>query len=72
MVIPFWKSEHREKLLNLNNKTMKKKKFDAVKMMRDIRDKLTKRYLENPNLEISDLQKIREKYKIKATKPHFA
>ena len=72
MVIPFWKSEHREKLLNLNNKTMKKKKFDAVKMMRDIRDKLTKRYLENPDLEISDLQKIRRKYKIKATKPHFA
>ena len=52
---------------------MKKKKFDAVKMMRDIRDKLTKRYLENPDLEISDLQKIRRKYKIKANvKTHFA
>ena len=72
MVIPFWKSGHREKPLNQNDQTMKKKKFDAVKMMRDIRDKLTKRYLKNPDLEISDLQKIRRKYKIKATKPHFA
>ena len=51
---------------------MKKKKIDAVKMMRDIRDKLTKRYLENPDLENYDLQKIRRKYKIKTTKPHFA
>jgi len=52
---------------------MKKKKFDAVKMMRDIRDKLTKRYLDNPDLVISDLQKIIQKYKIKTkVKPHFA
>ena len=52
---------------------MKKKKFDAVKMMRDIRDKLTKRYLENPDLEISDLEKIRRKYKLLAkVKTHFA
>jgi len=52
---------------------MKKKKFDAVKMMRDIRDKLTKRYLANPDLEISDLQKIRRKYKIQTKiKPRFA
>ncbi len=51
---------------------MEKKKFDSVKMMRDIRDKLTKRYLENPELEISDLQKIRRKYKIKSkTKSPF-
>lgn len=44
---------------------MKKKKIDAVKMMRDIRDKLTERYLKNPELENSDLEKIRRKYKIK-------
>ncbi len=50
--------------MNLNNKIMKNKKFDAVKMMRDIRDKMTKRYLENPDLEISDLQKVRRKYNI--------
>jgi len=50
---------------------MKKKKFDAVKMMRDIRDKLTKRYLENPDLELKDLEKIRRKYKLKQN-THFA
>ncbi len=43
---------------------MKKKKFDAVKMMRDIRDKLSKRYLENPDLEFKDLEIIRRKYKL--------
>ncbi len=36
--------------------------FDSVKMMRDIRNKLTKRYLNNPDLEMKDLEKIREKY----------
>ena len=47
--------------------------IDAVKMMRDIRDRLTKRYLQNPGLEISDLKKIRRKYKIKTkVKTHFA
>ncbi len=45
---------------------MKDKKFDAVKMMREIRDQLSERYLNNPDHEISDLQKIRRKYKIKA------
>ena len=52
---------------------MKKKKFDAVKMMRDIRDKLSKRYLENSDLEIKDLKMIRRKYKlIKKVKTQFA
>lgn len=47
--------------------------INAVKMMRDIRDRLTKRYLQNPGLEISDLKKIRRKYKIKTkVKTHFA
>ena len=45
---------------------MKKKKFDSVEMMRGIRDKLTKRYLENPELEKHDLEKIRKKYKLKS------
>jgi len=44
-----------------------------VKMMREIRDKLTKRYLENQELEITDLEKIRRKYKIiRKTKIHLA
>ena len=42
-----------------------KPQVDAVKLMRDIRDKLSARWSENPALEISDLQKIRQKYKIK-------
>ncbi len=50
---------------------MKKKKFDAVEMMREIRDKLTKRYLENPDLENSDLRKIRQKYKLKNVSARF-
>jgi hypothetical protein len=44
---------------------MKKKKFDSVKLMREIRDKLTKRYLENPELESTDLEKVRRKYHLK-------
>jgi len=52
---------------------MKEEKIDAVKMMREIRDKLTKRYLENPELETTDLKKIRRKYKIKhKAKTHAA
>lgn len=45
---------------------MKDKKFDAVKMMREIRGQLTERYLKNPEHEQADLEKIRRKYKIKA------
>ncbi|MDY6934681.1 MAG: hypothetical protein SVZ03_10760 [Spirochaetota bacterium] len=44
---------------------IKEKEFDAVKMMREIRDKLTKQYSDNPDLEERDLQKIRKKYGIK-------
>lgn len=39
------------------------KKFDAVRMMRDIRDKHHAKYEENPQLREKRLQKIREKYK---------
>ncbi|MEW6482823.1 MAG: hypothetical protein AB1397_07530 [bacterium] len=51
-----------------------KKKFDAVKMMRDIRNELVDGYLKNPELEAKDLYEIREKYNIKKKKkkkPHF-
>jgi hypothetical protein len=44
---------------------MKDKKFDAVKMMREIRDRLGKRYIEDPEAEERDLQEIRRKYGIK-------
>ncbi len=44
---------------------MKKvKKFDAVKMMREVRDKLSKIYSKNPEAQTRDLQEIRAKYKI--------
>ena len=44
---------------------MKDKKFDAVKMMREIRDKLSKIYSQDLEAENRDLQGIREKYGIK-------
>ncbi len=44
----------------------KKKEFDAVKMMREIRDKLSKIYSKDPEAEVKDSQKIRAKYGIHA------
>lgn len=46
---------------------MESKKFDAVKMMRDIRDRLSKRYIEDPEAEKRDLQEIRRKYGIEGS-----
>ena len=43
----------------MKNKT---KKFDAVKMMRDIRDKLHKEYEINPEKRQEDLERVRKKY----------
>lgn len=43
----------------------KSKKFDAVKMMRAIRDTLSIKYSGHPELEDKDLAKIRSKYGIK-------
>jgi len=40
----------------------KNKKFDAVKMMRDIRDKLHQEYEKNPEKRKKDLERIRKKY----------
>ncbi|MBI3500175.1 MAG: hypothetical protein HY063_00110 [Bacteroidetes bacterium] len=52
---------------------MRKKKFDSVKMMREIRNKLSKRWAKNPEQEMADLERIRSKYKIrKRTKKHAA
>jgi hypothetical protein len=47
---------------------MNNKKIDAVKMMREIRDKLSKKYKDDPQAEEKDLERIRKKYKIRATK----
>ncbi len=48
----------------MNNK--KKKKYDSVKMMREIRDRLSKKYSQDPDKEFDDLEKIRNKYKIQS------
>jgi hypothetical protein len=39
-----------------------KKTFDCVKMMRDIRTKLSRRYANHPELLDRDLEEIRRKY----------
>ncbi len=39
-----------------------KKTFDCVKMMRDIRTKLSRRYIRHPELLERDLESIRRKY----------
>jgi len=41
------------------------KEFDAVKMMREIRDRLSMKYTEDPDAEKRDLEEIRKKYRIK-------
>jgi len=40
----------------------KDKKFDAVKMMREIRNKLHQEYEKNPEKRHQDLERIRMKY----------
>ena len=45
-----------------------KKKFDAVEMMREIRDKLSRKYSKDPEAEEKDLELIHSKYKIKGRK----
>jgi uncharacterized protein YneF (UPF0154 family) len=44
------------------------KKFDTIRMMRDIRDKLVQKYLEDPELENKELKEIRKKYGLKSGK----
>lgn len=46
----------------------KEKEFDAVKMMRDIRDKLHEEYEKNPEKRRADLERVREKYMKKITR----
>jgi len=40
----------------------RKKEFDCVKMMRDIREKLRKEYEENPELRQKRLKEIHKKW----------
>jgi hypothetical protein len=50
---------------NDNAMKTKAKKFDAVKMVRDIRDTMGEKYFNNINLLHKDLEKIRKKYHLK-------
>jgi len=47
---------------------MKNKKFDAVQMMRDIREQLSEKYWKHPEILKDEMSAIRKKYNIK-TKP---
>ena len=46
----------------------KEKEFDTVKMMREIRDSLSRLYNEHPEIEEKELEKIRKRYGIKPQK----
>ncbi len=46
-----------------------KKTFDCVKMMRDIRTKLSRRYISHPELLERDLGEIRKKYRFPEAQP---
>jgi hypothetical protein len=43
---------------------MKNKEFDAVKMMREIRERLSEKYWNHPDLLKKEMEIIRKKYKI--------
>ncbi len=47
----------------------KNKKFDAVQMMRDIREKLSEKYWKHPDLLKKEMEAIREKYNFKLKTP---
>jgi len=48
-----------------------KKEFDAVQMMRKIRDELAKKYNSDPEAETRELEKIRRKYQIKISESNI-
>jgi hypothetical protein len=45
------------------------KTFDAVKMMREIREKLSEKYWKHPEVLKKDLEAIRKKYNFKTVAP---
>ena len=42
----------------------KNKKFDAVQMMRDIREKLSEKYWKHPDILKKEMEAMRKKYNI--------
>lgn len=47
----------------------KNKKFDAVSYMRKVREELSEKYWQHPDVLKKDMETIREKYKLKLQKP---
>jgi len=47
----------------------KKKTFDAVQVMREIREKLSEKYWKHPDILKKEMQAIREKYDLNLAKP---
>lgn len=47
----------------------KNKTFDAVQMMREIREKLSEKYWKHPEILKSEMQAVRKKYNLTLTKP---
>ena len=45
------------------------KNFDAVQMMRDIREKLSEKYWKHPEILKKEMEAIREKYNFKLGTP---
>ncbi len=45
-----------------------KKSYDSVKLMREIRERLSREYSENPEKEKRDLKKVQSKFRIKMKK----
>ena len=45
------------------------KKFDAVKMMREIREKLSEKYWKHPDILKQEMEAIREKYNFNVATP---
>jgi hypothetical protein len=45
------------------------KKFDAVNMMREIREKLSEKYWKHPDILKQEMELIREKYNFKVVTP---
>ena len=43
------------------------KDFDAVKMMREIREELSEKYWKHPEILKKEMEAIREKYQLKAS-----
>ena len=43
--------------------------FDAVQMMRDIREKLSEKYWKHPDILKKEMEAIRQKYNLKLATP---